>query len=239
MTPDRRTPGEATHEPARRRERAPRLKPPMGSVTGRLEASGPPGPEEYPVVMALLGAADPLPYRPRRVLVAGTSGSGKTTLAARIATVLEAPHVEIDSLYHGPSWTRRPSFEADVHRFSAGPRWVTEWQYSTVRTHLADLADLLVWLDLPRVAVMSQVVRRTVTRRLRRQQLWNGNTEPPLWTVVTDPEHIVRWAWNTHHKAATRVHDLLTRRPDLPIVRLRSHAAADRWLGGPLQQAPP
>src|SRR5689334_4247208 len=189
--------------------------------------------------MALLGAADPLPYRPRRVLVAGTSGSGKTTLAARIATVLEAPHVEIDSLYHGPSWTRRVSFEADVHRFSAGPCWVTEWQYSTVRTHLADLADLLVWLDLPRAAVMSQVVRRTVTRRLRRQQLWNGNTEPPLWTVVTDPEHIVRWAWTTHHKAATRVHDLLTRRPDLPIVRLRSHAAADRWLRGPLQQAPP
>jgi adenylate kinase family enzyme len=65
--------------------------------------------------------------------VAGTSGSGKTTLAARIAAVLKVQHVEIDALFHGPGWTPRPSFEADVHRFSAGPTWVTEWQNGSVR----------------------------------------------------------------------------------------------------------
>ncbi|MFC4022041.1 AAA family ATPase [Micromonospora sp. GCM10011542] len=187
--------------------------------------------------MPLLGAVDPLPVRPRRVLIAGTSGSGKTTLAARVAALLEIQHVEIDGLFHGPSWTKRPSFEDDVHRFSAGPCWVTEWQYRTVRTHLADRADLLVWLDLPRTSVMRQIVRRTVVRRLRRQQLWNGNIEPPLWTMFTDREHIVRWAWNTHSRAAARVEELLVRRPDLPVVRLHSHAAADRWLRGPLQRA--
>lgn len=187
--------------------------------------------------MPLLGATDPLPHRPRRVLVAGTSGSGKTTLAARIAAALEAPHVDIDSLFHGPAWTPRPSFEADVHRFSAGHTWVTEWQYGAVRAHLADRADLLVWLDVPRSLVMRQVVRRTVIRRLRRQRLWNDNLEPPLWTVLTDPEHIVRWAWMTHHKTAGRVTELVGRRPDLPIVRLHSHADAARWLRGPLHAA--
>ena len=187
--------------------------------------------------MPLLGPVDPLPHRPRRVLVAGTSGSGKTALASRIATSLQVPHVEIDSLFHGPSWTKRPSFEDDVRLFSAGPSWVTEWQYDSVRTHLADLADLLVWLDLPKVTVMRQVIRRTVVRRLRRQQLWNGNVEAPLWTVLTDPEHIVRWAWNTYPKTAARVGEVLARRTDLPIVRLHNHAAADRWLRGPLQQA--
>lgn len=189
--------------------------------------------------MPLLGPADPLAYRPRRVLVAGTSGSGKTTVAGRIAVILDAPHVEIDSLFHGPSWTRRPEFEDDVHRFSAGPTWVTEWQYSLVRAHLADRADLLVWLDLPTLTVMRQVIRRTVVRRLRRQELWNGNIEPPLWTVVTDPEHIVRWAWRTRHQTATRVADLLGRRPDLPVVRLRSRTDADHWLRGPLRHAQP
>jgi adenylate kinase family enzyme len=185
----------------------------------------------------LLDAADPLPHRPRRVLVAGTSGSGKTTLAARIAESLQAPHVEIDSLFHGPAWTARPSFEADVHRFSAGPTWVTEWQYRAVRAYLADRADLLVWLDLPRLVVMRQILRRTLVRRLRRQRLWNDNVEPPLWTALTNPDHIVRWAWNTHHKTARRVTDLLARRPDLAIVRLPSHADAARWLCGPLRQA--
>jgi adenylate kinase family enzyme len=184
----------------------------------------------------LLAASDRLPHRPRRVLVAGTSGSGKTTLAARIAAVLRAPQVEIDSLFHGPGWVPRPSFEADVRHFAAGPTWVTEWQYSAVRAHLAERADLLVWLDLSRAVVMRQVVRRTLVRRLRRQPLWNGNVEPPLRTIVTDPEHIVRWAWTTHYKAAVRVAELLTHRADLPVVRLRSHADATRWLRGPLEQ---
>lgn len=187
--------------------------------------------------MPLLDPATPLAHRPRRVLVAGTSGSGKTTLAARVAALLEIPHVEIDGLFHGPGWTRRASFEADVERFSAGPAWVTEWQYSPVRPLLADRADLVVWLDLPRRTVMTQVVRRTLRRRLRRVELWNGNVEPPLHTFFTDREHIVRWAWSTRHNAARRVDVLLARRPDLPVVRLRSRREVDRWLDGPLAAA--
>ena len=184
----------------------------------------------------LLGPADPLPHRPRRVLVAGTSGAGKTTVAARIATVLEVPHVEIDALFHGPGWTPRPSFVADVHRFAAQSTWVTEWQYAPVRAHLADRADLLVWLDLPRTRVMRQVIRRTLFRRLRREVLWHGNLEPPFRTILSDPEHIVRWAWSTHHQTSTRVTDLLRERPDLTVVRLRSRAEVSRWLTGALRR---
>ena len=156
----------------------------------------------------LLGPADPLPHQPRRILVAGTSGSGKTTLAARIAVTLDVPHVEIDGLFHGPDWTPRPSFQDDVHRFSAEPAWVTEWQYGSVRGLLAERADLLVWLDLPRSVVMRQVVRRTLVRRLRRQRLWNGNVEPPLRTFFTDREHIVRWAISTRRKYRERLPSL-------------------------------
>ncbi|OIJ63923.1 AAA family ATPase [Streptomyces mangrovisoli] len=187
--------------------------------------------------MPLLGPNDPLPDLPRRVLVAGTSGSGKTTLAARVGAELGVPHVEIDALYHGPDWTPRPTFETDVHRFSAEQGWVTEWQYGLVRAHLAERADLLIWLDLPRTRVMRQVVRRTLRRRLRRERLWNGNVEPPLWTIFTDREHIVRWAWNTHAKTAARVSAVLDARPELMVVRLRDRAETAHWLGGPLRVA--
>ena len=185
--------------------------------------------------MPLLGPEDELPHRPRRVLVAGTSGAGKTTLAGRVAEVLDVPHVEIDALFHGPGWTPRPSFEQDVHRFSAGPGWVTEWQYDSVRALLLERADLLVWLDLPEPLVMAQVVRRTAVRRLRRQVLWNGNVEPPLRTFFTDPEHVVRWAWTSRRATAARVSALVRQRPEVPVVRLRSHGEARRWLRGPLR----
>ncbi|WP_218938401.1 hypothetical protein [Modestobacter altitudinis] len=184
--------------------------------------------------MPLLGPGDPLTHRPSRVLVAGTSGAGKTTLAARVADVLGLPHVEIDALFHGVDWAPRPTFEQDVRRFAAGPCWVTEWQYPPVRPLLAERADLVVWLDLPRARVMSQVVRRTLRRRLLRERLWHGNVEPPLRTVLTDPEHIVRWAWRTHSRTGPRVLELHTQRPELTVVRLPSRRAAHSWLTGPL-----
>jgi adenylate kinase family enzyme len=182
----------------------------------------------------LLRFDETLPCRPARVVVAGTSGAGKTTLAARIAEVLGVPHVELDGLFHGPGWTPRPSFLADVEQFSAQPAWVTEWQYGDVRPLLAQRADLMVWLDLARVTVMRQVVTRTVSRRWRGQRLWNGNVEPPLWTALRHDDHVVRWAWTTHAPTRERVLRLQQTRPDLVVVRLQTHRQADAWLAGPL-----
>ena len=186
----------------------------------------------------MLDADAPLPQRPHRVLVAGVSGSGKTTLAARIAELLNVQHVEIDGLFHGPDWTPRPSFAADVEAFTSGPAWVTEWQYGPVRQLLVDRADLLVWLDLPywRVTVPRLVVR-TLRRRLRRQVLWNGNVEPPLWTMLSDPEHILRWSFRTRKKNVTRIPPLAAANEHLVVVRLRSPREVERWLAGPLQES--
>jgi adenylate kinase family enzyme len=182
----------------------------------------------------VLTADDPLHSTPRRVLVAGTSGSGKSTLAGRIAAVSGAPYTEIDALYHGPNWTPRDSFVADVEALAAQQSWVTEWQYGTVRPLLLGRADLLVWLDLPRAVVMWRVVRRTAQRRLARTALWNGNYEPPLATFFTDRDHIVRWAWRTHHEHAGKVAAAGATRADLTVVRLTRQHEVDRWLAGPL-----
>lgn len=81
----------------------------------------------------------------------------------------------------------RPEFVADGTALAAGDVWITEWQYSALRPLLLERAEQLVWLDLPRWRVFAQLVARTVRRRLRRTVLWNGNLEPPLWTVFVDP----------------------------------------------------
>jgi adenylate kinase family enzyme len=180
----------------------------------------------------------PLPARPRRVLVAGPSGVGKTTLAARIAGVIGAGHTEIDALFHGPDWTPRTDFLPDVERFSAEPTWVTEWQYGNVRPLLARRADLLVWLDLPFWRVtFPQVVSRTLRRRLRRERLWNGNVEPPLHTIFTDPEHIVRWSVSTRHLYRERIPLAAAANPGLTVVRIRSRRQLKAWLAESLANA--
>jgi adenylate kinase family enzyme len=166
----------------------------------------------------------------RRIIVAGTSGSGKTTLARGIADALGIERVELDSLYHGPGWIPRPEFEAEVDAFIAGDAWVTEWQYRVVRERLAARAELLVWLDLPRRVVMTRIVRRTVWRRIRRVELWNGNQEGPLRELLHDRDHIIRWSWRTHPTHAAKVADAAAANAGLRVVRLRSAREVDAWL---------
>jgi adenylate kinase family enzyme len=186
----------------------------------------------------MLSHSAPLTACPRRILVAGVSGTGKTTLAKRIATITGAPHTEIDALFHGPAWTPRPEFEADVEDMMRQAAWVTEWQYAPVRERLAASADLLVWLDLPFWTVtFPRVVRRTVRRRLKRERLWNENIEGPLWTFFTDRDHIVRWSITTRHNFRSRVPIAERVHPNLTVVRLRTVAEVETWLSGPLTRA--
>lgn len=166
-----------------------------------------------------------------RIIVVGTSGAGKTTLAAAIADRVDIPHVEIDGLAHGPDWTMREEFVADVEAFAATDAWVTEWQYTAVRAILAARATAAVWLDYPLWLRMGRNVRRTIRRRTRREVLWNGNIEPPLWTFFTDPDHVTRYAWRGRKKYDDLPDRLAAMgRADLPIVRLRTQAETDQWL---------
>jgi adenylate kinase family enzyme len=176
--------------------------------------------------------ADSISPDVRRILIAGCSGSGKTTLATAIAARLGVPYRELDALYHGPNWVPRPEFVADVAAFAATGAWVSEWQYRTVRAVLLERAEVLVWLDLPRWRVFAQLVQRTLRRRRRATVLWNGNVEPALWTIFTDPEHILRWAWQSYPRVAERVGAVLSDPDGPPVVRLRSRREITEWLNG-------
>jgi adenylate kinase family enzyme len=184
--------------------------------------------------MPWIAATEELAHCPSRVVVAGTSGSGKSAFARAIAGTLGIPYFEIDALYHGPNWTPNPGFINAVDSRIAEPAWVTEWQYSQVRDRLADRANLLVWLDLPRHVVMSSVVRRTVRRSFLGIELWNGNREPPLRSVLTDRDHIIRWAWRTHGELPARVRACVAQRPWLIAIALQSRRDVAAWIAGPL-----
>ncbi|MFD6091061.1 AAA family ATPase [Oerskovia sp. NPDC060338] len=181
-----------------------------------------------------LGAQDDvvahLGHIPCRILVAGVSGSGKTTLARRLAARLDLPHTEIDALFHGPDWTPRATFVEDVRAAVGQEAFVMEWQYRAVRPLLLDEAELVVWLDLPTLTTMRQVVTRTVRRARHKEVLWNGNVEPPLRTIFTDRDHIVRWAWST--RRSLRDLPVVAARQDPPValVRLRSRRQVETWV---------
>ncbi len=120
--------------------------------------------------------------------------------------------------------------------FTAGPTWITEWQYDAVRPLVRERADLMVFLLYSRSLVMRRVARRTLSRRVRRTQLWNGNREAPLRTFLTDPEHVVRWAWRVHPQTLQRFEEV-RERGDVVVIALRTPRELEAWLAGPLAAA--
>lgn len=172
----------------------------------------------------------------RRVSVVGNSGSGKTTLGGALAARLGVPFVELDAIFHQPNWTPLPreEFRARVGELLAGDGWVVDGNYSAVRDLVWERADTVVWLDLPRAAVMRQLLLRTLGRMVTRRELWNGNRESLGNLVRLDPEEsILRWAWTKHASYASR-YSAAAGDPALAhlrFVRIRSRADARRLTG--------
>ena len=182
----------------------------------------------------MLGSRDPLPHRPQRILIAGVTGAGKSTLARRIAAQLEIHYTEIDSLFHGPNWTRRDEFLTDVDSATSQASWVTEWQYASARPRLVQRADTLIWLDHSVPISLGRLIRRTIRRGRTREVLWNGNIEPPLHRIFLDKENIIRWALATQFMYKRVIPALADDQPHLQVIRLRSQRGVDRWMSGPL-----
>ncbi|HAY84497.1 MAG TPA: adenylate kinase, partial [Chloroflexi bacterium] len=70
-----------------------------------------------------------------RIHIIGSGGAGKTVLASRLASALQVPHIELDSLFWGENWqpTETEVFQQVVGEALAGEDWVTDGNYSKVR----------------------------------------------------------------------------------------------------------
>jgi adenylate kinase family enzyme len=165
----------------------------------------------------------------RRVVVIGSSGAGKTTLARRIARHLDVANLELDAVFHQSNWTRLPreEFRARVSDLVTADGWVIDGNYSEVQDIVWPRADTVVWVDLPRWLVTSRIVRRTVIRGVRRQELWNGNRENLINVLRRDREfNIVLWSW-THFRPYRERFTAAMADPahaHLKFIRLRTRA---------------
>lgn len=138
-----------------------------------------------------------------RVVVVGSSGSGKTTVARRLASVLDAPFLEMDSVFHRYGWADDPpdDFLPTLDDFTRPDRWVIDGNYTShgVRDVVWPRADTFVWLDPPRRTTVSRVVRRTLRRIFTREELWGGVKEPFTNLYSRDPhKNIIVWTWTRH-----------------------------------------
>lgn len=174
------------------------------------------------------------PRIPSKVVVKGASGSGKTTLARRLAGLLAVPHVELDSLCHGPNWAEASDdeFAARVRVAMQANGWVIDGNYERkIGDLVVDAADTVVWLDTPLRVNLGRLWRRTSLRIGQKVELWNGNRES--WrSALWGRDSLFAWAIRAHRRHRREWPERFARlaREGKRVVRLRSPAEAERWL---------
>lgn len=168
-----------------------------------------------------------------RLLVIGTVGAGKTELSRRLSDLLNVPHVEFDAYRHGPDWTETPDneFRAQLADALQGDSWIADGNYSVARDVVWPRGQTIVWLDYPITLVMWRLLRRTLRRSLRREELWNGNRETLLRHFFSR-QSIFLWALQSHWLRRKTIPVALAQpeHSHLDLVHLRSPEETDRWL---------
>ena len=143
-----------------------------------------------------------------RVNVVGLSGSGKSTIARRLGDALQAPHIEMDSLFHGPNWTEpsEADFRKRISRAISGDRWVLDGNYHS-KTH--DLkwerATSIVWVNTPFAQNIWQSTTRAIQRAWTQEELWpgTGNRESFRKSFFSG-QSIILWALTNYRRIQQR-----------------------------------
>jgi adenylate kinase family enzyme len=165
----------------------------------------------------------------RVAVLASASGSGATTIGREIAARLDAPFHELDALFWQPGWVESTAEElrARVEPIVAEEAWVIDGSY---QGKIGDLvlrnADVVVWLDLPMRVWLPRLVRRTIVRAIRRDELWAGNRES-LRGAFLSRKSLILWSLQHYRSRRARYPE---RFAGHDLVRLRSTAEIKAYL---------
>lgn len=118
----------------------------------------------------------------QRIMIIGGPGSGKSTLARQLGGKLNLPVVHIDPMFWAPGWVQRDPAQtlAMIDAAAAQDRWVFEGNRADHYAGRAKRADLIVFLDLPRVLRLWRILKRRI--------LFHGRTRPEM--PVDCPERL-------------------------------------------------
>lgn len=105
-----------------------------------------------------------------KILIIGIVASGKTTLAKKIEQELKIKHYEIDSIVHDDlnNKKRTPQEQRKIiEKINKQPDWVIEGTLRKNLYYLLDMADKIIYLDIPLQTRKIRIFRRYIKQKLR------------------------------------------------------------------------
>ena len=126
-----------------------------------------------------------------KIAVIGYSGAGKSTLVRVLGERLNCPVLHLDSVYHGPNWTKRDDSEVmqEIADFlDSHDDWVVDGDYS--RFHFErriEEADRVIIMDFNRFACL--------WRAWKRSRRYRGQTRPDMAKGCTEKLDLEFLSW--------------------------------------------
>ena len=161
----------------------------------------------------------------------GTSGSGKSRFARQLAAALKIPYLEMDRLYWKPNW-QEPNdeeFFSILEHALSGDAWVLDGNY-TRTTHIKwPRANLVVWIDYSFPLTLYRVIKRSILRAWKKQELWPGTGNRESFTRLFSKDSMVLWKLSNYASNKYKFEELMATASyaHIEFVRLRSPKEVD------------
>ena len=156
----------------------------------------------------------------------GTSGSGKSSFARQLAAALKIPYLEMDRLYWKPNW-QEPNdeeFFSILEQALSGDAWVLDGNY-TRTTHIKwPRTNLVVWIDYSFPLTLYRVIKRSILRAWKKQELWSGTGNRESFTRLFSKDSMVLWTLSHYASNKGKFEELMATETyaHIEFVRLRS-----------------
>ena len=162
-----------------------------------------------------------------RIAIVGCSGGGKSTLARALGARLGLPIIHLDVIFWRPGWIEGDLVETldQVNEAVSADRWICEGNFIRASALRFQRADLIVWVDQPRLTCLRRAIWRAITGF--------GRDRPDL--APGCPEKIdfafYAYIWNWNRLTRPRIEAAIAEHaPSTPLVRLRNDRDVAAWL---------
>ena len=145
----------------------------------------------------------------KRICIIGCSGSGKSRLAGHIATLLDLPAFSLDQYYWHSGWTMPAAddWRQRHEELIQQPKWILDGTYFQLLEERLAIADLVIFLDLPRRVCVFRIIWRTL-RWWRRSR-----SGAPVGCVERFDWEFFHYVWTFRRDYHPNVVERLNRRP--------------------------
>jgi adenylate kinase family enzyme len=160
-----------------------------------------------------------------RINLIGTSGAGKSTVGKHIAERLNIPYIQLDELHWKPNWVESTNEELfpKLEKALSSDQWVLDGNYTKTIPIKWKRAQIVVYLDLPFHIVLYRIIKRSLVRGIKHEELWNGNKET-VWKHLFTRDSMILWTIKYFHKNR-KLYTAIFEKPEyshIKFVRLRS-----------------